>query len=180
MRLQRRRWHRHRYQLVEGNIPTPFDTWITESLAVDEAAFYDYSAGQRRQGRAVAAKGTVLIAEDDRDAREEIAFYLSSLGYESLTASCDGAAMEVARQRQPDLLLADLNPPQTGGLELLRRWRSDRELRGAPILAIIAQGVEASDQAMSAGADVCLAKPLDFANLAQTLEALLGQPGRQS
>ena len=51
MRLQRRRWHRHRYLLAEGyGVPTPFDTWITESLASGDANPFDYPAEHQRRG----------------------------------------------------------------------------------------------------------------------------------
>jgi len=182
MRLPRKRWHRHRYLLVEGHgVPTPFDTWITESLAVEDPSLFEPQPGHQRHGeRSLAVKTRVLIAEDDRDTREVIAFYLSSLGYESVTAASGQAALDLAQQHRPDLLLTDIQMPEIDGLELIRRLRADEELSTLPILAVTAFGAEMSQQALAVGADACLAKPINFANLAQTLEAILDQTGGRS
>jgi CheY-like chemotaxis protein len=174
MRLPRRRWHRHRYQLSEGfSIPTPFDTWIAESLARDDAGLFE-AERQPRDERRLAVRPQILVAEDDRDTREVLAFYLGSMGYEALIVVSGRAAMELARQRRPDLLLADVDLPDVDGLELIRRLRAEEALSGLPILAVTPHGSEETEKAMAAGADACLAKPLDFANLAQTIEGMLG------
>ena len=174
MRLQRRRWHRHRYQMVEGHgIPTPFDTWIGESLAGEDAYPFQHAGNLPGGERTRAAKARVLIAEDDRDTREVLAFYLSSIGYEALTATCGSTAIDLAQRRHPDLLLTDLTMPNVDGIELIERLRSDGSLNRLPILAMTAHGAEKRERAMAAGADACLAKPLDFANLAQAIEGIL-------
>jgi len=175
MRLQRRRWHRHRYLLTEGpGVPTPFDTWITESMARDDLNPFDRQATHPRQNRrAQTSKAKVLIAEDDRDTREVLAFYLDSLGYEVMTAPHGSTAISLAQQRRPDILLTDINMPNVDGLELIRRLRADRVLGRVPILAMTAYGTERAEKAMAMGADACLAKPLDFANLAQMIEGML-------
>ena len=182
MRLPRKRWHRHRYILAEGmGVPTPFDTWIAESMAEDEAGLFEPRIGHHQPGESVqAVKTRILIVEDDRDTREVIAFYLSSLGYESVLAASAKTAIELARQRKPDLMLTDLQMPEVDGLELIRRCREDKELSDLPILAVTAYGNEKIEQARFAGADACLAKPINFTNLAQTIEAILDQPRGQS
>lgn len=182
MRLPRKRWHRHRYLLAEGQgVPTPFDTWITESLAVDDPSLFEPQPGHHRHGESLlAVKTRVLIAEDDRDTREVIAFYLSSLGYEPATAASGQTALEMARRRKPDILLTDIQMPEVDGLELIRRLRDDEDLSTLPILAVTAFGAEMSEQALAAGADACLPKPLNFPNLAQTIEAILDQTGGRS
>jgi two-component system cell cycle response regulator DivK len=157
-----------------GGGPTPFDTWITESLAREDAHHFDFAAGGQQPGeRATAVKVEVLVAEDDRDTREVLTFYLGSLGYEAITVTSSGAAFDLARQRRPDLLIADANLPGGEGLELIRRFRADYLLNGLPILAVTAYGAEKTERAVEAGADACVAKPLNFTSLAQTIEGLL-------
>jgi len=175
MRLQRRRWHRHRYFLTEGHgVPTPFDTWISESMSRDDVNPFDRQIEHQRQSRrASTIKAKILVVEDDRDTREVLAFYLDSLDYEVVTASCGRTGMDAVRQHRPDLMLTDIHMPHMDGVELIERLRSDRLLRELPILAMTAYGTEKAEKAIAAGADACMAKPLDFANLAQTIEGML-------
>jgi two-component system cell cycle response regulator DivK len=168
--------------MVDGHgVPTPFDTWIAESLAVEDPNLFERQTGHQWQDeRTQVVKTRVLIAEDDEDTREVIAFYLSSLGYEPVTAASGKTALEMAKQRRPDILLTDIQMPDVDGLELIRRLRSDQELSALPILAVTAYGAETLEKALAVGADACLAKPLNFANLAQTIEAILGQADGRS
>ncbi len=175
MKIRRRRWHRHRYLLTGATaVPSPFDTWIAESLASDDADhFYQQPEVESEKRGAWKIRGKVLVAEDDRDTREVIAFYLNSLGYQVITASCGRTALELVRQDLPDLLLTDIQMPDLDGLELIRQLRADPSLAGMPIVAITAYGAEKIGKAIAAGADACLAKPLDLARLAQNVEGLL-------
>jgi uncharacterized protein (TIGR02266 family) len=72
-----------------------------------------------------------------------------------------------------DLVLADLYMPVMDGFALVERMRSDPALLSTPILVISAGGADARARALDLGADVYLQKPVQFADIIQTVRALL-------
>lgn len=74
-------------------------------------------------------RGTVLIVEDDEDARESVADVLRDEGFEVLTAGDGIEALELlAREPPPTAVVLDLSLPRMGGLELLERVREREAL----------------------------------------------------
>lgn len=78
------------------------------------------------------AGSLVLVVDDEPAMRMLVSRQLTSQGYRVLVAPDGAAALEMAVEHAPDLVLADLNMPVMGGAELLRRLRKKRP--GLPIL----------------------------------------------
>lgn len=114
----------------------------------------------------------ILIAEDDRAAREALARALELEGY-GVEAVADGAdALAAFANEQPDLLLLDVMMPSVDGLAVCRRIRADGNT--LPILILTAR-TETSDRVvgLDAGADDYMPKPYDLEELLARIRALL-------
>ncbi|MCY1545747.1 KDP operon transcriptional regulatory protein KdpE [compost metagenome] len=76
----------------------------------------------------------------------------------------------------PTLLLLDLDLPDGDGLQVLDAMRRDPRLRTVPVLVISATADEAVfSEARQRGAQECLAKPVDLAQVRRLALTLLGQ-----
>ena len=111
----------------------------------------------------------ILLAERDPYAAELAEYFLRTEGYE-VAAALDAA--EAARRFEeltPNMTVIDLLISPGSGLELCRQLK---QRSGAPVLAI--STLETSDQALEAGADGFLQKPLDPLQLVSAVKDLLG------
>ncbi|HET9933225.1 MAG TPA: ATP-binding protein [Polyangiaceae bacterium] len=107
----------------------------------------------------------VLVADDNADMREYLERLLRPRFCVEVVA--DGAeALEAARRRRPDLVLADAMMPNLDGFALMRALRSDSELRTVPIIMVSARaGEEARVEGVEGGADDYLVKPFSAREL---------------
>jgi DNA-binding transcriptional MerR regulator len=118
---------------------------------------------------AVETRLLILLAERDPYAAELAEYFLRTEGYE-VAAALD--ATEAARnfdELAPSMTVIDLLISTGSGLELCRQLK---QRSGAPVLAI--STLETSDQALEAGADGFLQKPLDPLQLVSAVKDLLG------
>jgi PAS domain S-box-containing protein len=122
---------------------------------------------------------TVLIVDDEPDARDMCAQALSVHGAVVTTASCAAEALERLETATPDILIADIGMPGEDGFSLVRKVRA-RERAGArlPVLALTAYAsAEDRVRVLEAGFDAHVAKPFDPEALARAVQAQL-RPGR--
>ncbi len=129
-----------------------------------------------RPGRLAAAPATnrrrVLVVDDNVDAADSLAMLLNSEGHEVSVAYDSAAALEVARDRQPQVLLLDIGLPGTDGYALARHLRALVELRDATLIAVTGYGLpEDRERSKAAGFDHHLVKPIDF----EVLRVLLAE-----
>jgi signal transduction histidine kinase/class 3 adenylate cyclase len=118
-------------------------------------------------------KPIVLYAEDNRDLRHHVRELLAD-EYNVLLAVDGRQAIELARQKRPDLVLADQMMPHMSGHGLLRELRADPELRAVPVVFLTARvGTEARIESFDAGADDYLSKPFDEAELRARIRNLV-------
>jgi two-component system CheB/CheR fusion protein len=117
-----------------------------------------------------AAVQTVVLVEDQADARRMMQLLLEAEGVRVFTASngVDGAAL-IERTR-PDLALVDLGLPVMSGFDLARRIRKDPRYAATRLVALSGYGQDADIQAsLAAGFDEHLTKPPDPARLERLL-----------
>jgi CheY-like chemotaxis protein len=106
-------------------------------------------------------KTKVLIAEDNPDSQQLLQMILESEGFIVTTASDGEKAIDILREIKPDILVTDLLLPTVSGGDLIRHVRSTPELAQTPIVVISAYGDSYESEALAAGANVVLKKPLD-------------------
>ena len=99
---------------------------------------------------------------------------LESSGYEIGLAADGPAALAAAMEREPDLLILDLNMPGLSGYDVCRAMKQNPGTARVPILMLTAQtGVERKVEGFEAGADDYLLKPFDARELRARITALL-------
>ena len=122
---------------------------------------------------------SILIVEDNADARDVLRVLLELEGHEVETAEEGQAALELARTKDPDIALVDIGLPGIDGYEVARRLRA-RDPRRPLLIALTGYGQpEDRRRATEAGFDDVLVKPVDPAPLTALL-ATLEIPGRGS
>ena len=117
---------------------------------------------------------TILIVEDDPVLREFLCTALAD-EFDVAAAVTGEEAIELARQRRPDVMLLDVMLPGMSGLDIVRQLRADQELRDLPVLVMTAFSDIDPSEAEAAGADRFLSKPFDLLELTETLKELIGQ-----
>jgi DNA-binding NtrC family response regulator len=109
-------------------------------------------------------KGTILVAEDDRNLRRVLRAMLARDGYEVAEAPDGDAAASFLAARRADALISDIRMPGMDGLALFRHCR-DRHPE-LPVILITAYGrIEDAVEAMRGGAFDYISKPFDEAEL---------------
>jgi PAS domain S-box-containing protein len=115
----------------------------------------------------------VLIVDDEEDVRELLALLLESRGAVTRSVSSAHEAIEAISQRRPHVLLADLRMPGEDGYSLIQRVRArerEQRERRLPAIAVTAYASPRDrDQALAAGYDAHVAKPVEPAELARVV-----------
>jgi len=104
---------------------------------------------------------TVLLIDDNAPIERLITLVLGGGGYDVIAARSGAEALDLLAEKDPALILCDLQLPDIDGYEVLRRVRSDPRLRDVPVVAftvmVLADDVE---RIRSAGFDGHIAKPI--------------------
>jgi PAS domain S-box-containing protein len=107
----------------------------------------------------------ILLADDNADMREYVRRLLSQR-WEVEAVPNGLAALAAARERAPDLVIADVMMPEMDGFELLREIRADERTREVPVILLSARaGEESRVEGLEAGASDYLAKPFSAREL---------------
>jgi class 3 adenylate cyclase/CheY-like chemotaxis protein len=116
----------------------------------------------------------LLVADDNPLNVDILRTRLAAHGYEILTAGDGEAALALAKEQQPDLLLLDIMMPGIDGLEVCRRLKRDPALPFMPIILVTAKADSRDIVAgLDAGADEYLTKPVDQAALVSRVKSML-------
>ena len=117
---------------------------------------------------------TVLVVEDFEDNRFMMRRLLEMGGYRVVEAINGQEAVMLAQTAHPHLILMDLSLPQIDGLAATRRIRQLEGMSRVPIVAISAHDTaDFRNDALAAGCNEYLTKPVDFDRLERLLQELL-------
>lgn len=120
------------------------------------------------------AAGTVLLVEDDQSLGQLLAEELEMDGYSMIRAGTVGEACRQLRAQRPSLIVSDLRLPDGDGMEVLAFQQAEHP--GIPFIVITAFGtVDQAVEALKAGADDFLTKPLSTDHLRLKIKRLLAQ-----
>jgi two-component system cell cycle response regulator DivK len=135
------------------------------------------SRSKDERGRMEAAettRPTVLVVEDFEDNRFMMRRLLEMSGYRVVEAVNGKQAVERAESEHPAIILMDLSLPMLDGLAATRRIREQNGLTRVPIVAVSAHdSADFHAEALAAGCNEYVTKPIDFDYLVQLLDRLL-------
>jgi DNA-binding response OmpR family regulator len=118
----------------------------------------------------------VLVADDDDDIRDLVAFRLDRAGYEVLRAADGQEALDLARKHRPDLAVLDVMMPKLTGYDVTRELRADAATSRIPVILLTARVQEADvARGFEAGADDYVKKPFSPQELKARVQAVLGR-----
>jgi two-component system phosphate regulon response regulator PhoB len=119
---------------------------------------------------------TILIADDDPDIRDLVAFKLEQAGF-AVAAVEDGlAALSAARDAPPDLIVLDVMMPGMSGIDVCRELRAHAATAKLPVILLTARVQEGDmEVGFGAGADDYVVKPFSPRELISRVEALLAR-----
>ncbi|HST69520.1 MAG TPA: response regulator [Solirubrobacterales bacterium] len=119
---------------------------------------------------------TILVADDDRDILELVAFRLERAGYEVLTAGDGEQALATAREHRPALAVLDVMMPKLTGYDVVKAMRAEEGTSRIPVILLTARVQEADvSRGFEAGADDYIRKPFSPQELRARVEAILGR-----
>jgi signal transduction histidine kinase/CheY-like chemotaxis protein len=94
----------------------------------------------------VEPRASVLIVDDEADARDRLARVVRDLGYAAVLADGGSAALEHLDQARPALVLLDLVMPEMDGFAFLRRLEDHPSARGVPVVVVTAKDLSAEER----------------------------------
>lgn len=121
----------------------------------------------------------ILIAEDEPDIRELVAFTLRFAGHEVTTTSNGEEALHQASELIPDLILMDVRMPRMTGYDACRAMKLNPTLKDIPVVFLSAKGQDAEIQSgLEAGAEDYLLKPFAPDQLTDRVKSILSKFGK--
>ena len=127
---------------------------------------------------------TVLAVDDEAQTRDFVFTVLEENGYTPILAEDGEEAMEIIRQKKPDLIILDIMMPKQSGIKMYRELKSTESLRDIPViiysgilrrtlLRALATLTESSGESVP-DPDAYLEKPVTPEHLAATIKKILG------
>lgn len=117
---------------------------------------------------------TVLVVDDEKDLVELVRYHLEKDGMKCLEAQDGETALQLARERTPDLIVLDLMLPGVDGLEVCRKLRKDPKTASVAIIMLTAKAEEVDRVVgLEMGADDYMVKPFSPRELVARVKAVL-------
>jgi len=118
----------------------------------------------------------IVIAEDEPDIRELIAFTLRFAGYEVITGSNGEEGYELTKKERPNLAMFDVRMPKMTGYDACKKIKADPEIAHTPVIFLSAKGQDSEiEQGLAAGAEEYLLKPFAPDQLTERVKAVLAK-----
>ena len=116
----------------------------------------------------------ILIVEDEKDLSDLEQFNLRQAGFDTVAARDGEQALDIVRQRLPDLVLLDLMLPGVPGTEVCRQLKSSPRTKQVPVIMVTARGEEVDRVVgFELGADDFVTKPFSMRELVLRVRAVL-------
>jgi len=119
----------------------------------------------------------ILIVEDNEKNRRLVRDVLQFKGYETIETETGEEGVELARTRQPALVLMDIQLPGIDGITALKRLREDPATRGMRVMAVTASAMTQDRQTiLAAGFDGYQSKPINVKAFVEAVRELIARP----
>ncbi len=117
----------------------------------------------------------VLIIDDEPGTIQMLSIYLKIKNFEIVSSLMGNEGLILAQVEAPDIILLDMMLPDISGDEVCKTLRKDPLTANVPVIVISAHAVQSiQDQALAAGANLYMTKPLRTADLLKHMNGLLG------
>jgi CheY-like chemotaxis protein len=115
----------------------------------------------------------VLVVEDHHDTSFLLCRLLKMEGYEVEHAIDGMVGISAAESSAPDLIVTDIQMPRMDGIEMIKRIRESQKGKKIPIIVMSAYGQRRINDALAAGADGVVEKPIDLDVFLETVRSKL-------
>ncbi|MEO5742226.1 MAG: ATPase, T2SS/T4P/T4SS family [Vicinamibacterales bacterium] len=120
----------------------------------------------------------VLVVEDNATISSVVKYFLELEGFDVTVAADGRAGLDLALRECPDLIVSDVRMPGMTGTEMVKNLRGNPSTARTRILMLTSEeSVESETEALAAGADDYILKPVEPRRLAARVKALLARPG---
>jgi len=121
----------------------------------------------------------ILVVEDYPDNLTLMTYLLTAAGHEVRGATTGRQTVAAAREQLPDIVVLDIQLPDMDGYQVLNALRADAQTAAIPVVAVTAYAMVGDrDDALAAGFDGYLPKPITPRTFARTIESHLRAPLR--
>lgn len=160
----------------DARAPATLDRRLMESLSTTEANTSTAAANHAPVADAL-VKRRILVVDDVEAAATMLGRVLEAMGHETRIAHDGPRALAIAKEYRPDVILLDLGMPGMSGFVVARLLRAQTGLDGMTLIAVTGHGRdEDRRQALDAGFDHHLLKPVDPAHMRTLLDSLRSTP----
>ena len=95
-------------------------------------------------------------------------------GFTVITAENGSEGYKAAERERPDIIITDINMPKLDGTNMIKRLRAHPDFSNVPIVAVSAYGGRQGEEALKAGANLLMQKPVETDEIIETVKELLG------
>lgn len=118
---------------------------------------------------------SILIVEDNELNMKLFNDLLEAKGYEILQTKNGMEAIDIARERKPDLILMDIQLPEVSGLEVTKWIKEDERTAHIPVIAVTAFAMKGDEERIrQGGCEAYISKPISVAGFVKTIQFYIG------
>ena len=118
----------------------------------------------------------ILLIDDEPDHILVVKARLEAIGHEVIGAQEGKEGLNLAKTKNPDLIILDITMPDLNGFQICRLMKADPNLKNIPILIFTALGSKnLAEKCLEAGADDLIQKPWEAEDLEKKINALLNR-----
>ena len=119
---------------------------------------------------------TALVIEDNEDNMVLITKLLQKFGYQTLQAQTGIKGYEMAIEMKPDFIILDIQLPDIGGIEVLKKIRASEEGKNIPVIAMTSYGMIGDrERLLAAGCNGYIEKPFKPRLVIPQIRKLIGE-----
>jgi signal transduction histidine kinase/CheY-like chemotaxis protein len=163
---------------VDSGVGQGADFWFTLPVGTDVGDDVAPDGDRLVSNDPLAA--TVLVVDDDENAREYLSYVLRRERLNVVHARGGEEALVQVRKQRPALITLDVMMPKMSGYDVLEALRDDPMLADVPVVVLsVLNDRDSRDRAMQRGASAYLVKPVDANLLVASVRRLLNEQGRE-
>ena len=162
----------------EAEIPvaSPSPAGVAQEAELNPEAALPPAAAQVSKAGDSQGKELVLVVEDSPTIASVVKYFLELEGFQVLVAKDGNLGLEAAKRVLPRVIVTDYNMPGMDGVTMVKALRADAATRGIAVLMLTSEeGIEKETQALEAGVDDYIMKPVEPRRLAARVKSVLAR-----